>query len=230
MLSSPTYLLLSLLSLNLLTIDGHSVPQQPPHERAPLDFVDLSPHVTGNRTFYLKSPYTRSMEAKVYDSNGEVVYTVSPVSTSDTGSIHLQKANTTAECKVIKLSNCPSQKFPTFFHSSKSGEWTVENDTEKHSTYDPLFTRKFEEKPVGPIYDSSVGNITLAEISALPKAPKHMPHGAYYSVHIPADRGHDPFISPEDALSLLVILLDCREQRFIRLPKPVAFTLPLPTV
>ncbi|EGG01148.1 uncharacterized protein MELLADRAFT_67245 [Melampsora larici-populina 98AG31] len=233
MFSSPTYLLLSLLSLNLLTPEAHSLPHRPPQESAPLDFVDLSPHITGNRTFYLKSPYTRSMEAKIYNSNGEVAYSLNPVSTSETSSIHLQKANTTAECQVIKLvswvrvvthlkisclplltqgtisanqSNCPSQKFPTFFHSSKSGEWTVESDTEKHSTYDPLFTRKFDEGPVGPIYDSSAGNITLAEISvirapglALHKPPKHVPHGEYYSVHIPADRGHDPFISPTAA-------------------------------
>ncbi|KAH9823535.1 hypothetical protein DFH28DRAFT_947463 [Melampsora americana] len=196
MLSSQIYLLLSALSSNFLTTDAHSISQRLPHERAPLDFVDLSPHVTGNRTFYLKSPYTRSMEAKIYDSNGEVAYTVNPYSSSDTSSIHLRKANVTAECKEIKLSNCPSLKFPTLFHSSKSGEWTVENDTEKHSTYDPLFTRKSEAGPVGPIYDSSVGNITLAEISARHKPPKHVPQGEYYSVHIPADRGHDPFISP----------------------------------
>ncbi|KAG0148457.1 hypothetical protein CROQUDRAFT_41439 [Cronartium quercuum f. sp. fusiforme G11] len=171
--------------------------------------IDLSPRITPPVRFYISSSVTFDSTSRVFDAAGNVTFTLTRLWEYPGHTIQLQDSRRANRQKLLNLDsvNCTQNITSPIYFDTKTGGWTVEDATHKPEFFSSVYRRDSNSGIAGKIKVAEMIDYTEAEISGPQPGPSTLPNARYYILDISGDRGHDPFVKWEDAILLLVKLI-----------------------
>ncbi|KAG0140318.1 hypothetical protein CROQUDRAFT_674722 [Cronartium quercuum f. sp. fusiforme G11] len=164
---------------------------------------DLGPIVPIEHA-YLSKHYNFSRQGKIYDSYGDVAWTLNPG--LGMGRVVVLTKAGTANFTMITLANCPKPVAPNFFLDVANHVWKVETPETQPGVDDFTFNWRNRSTVLGEIQYHADQNLAFLDIEKLGRK-RNITKGRYYAVNIPRVGGK-PDLRDEDALTLLILLLD----------------------
>ncbi|KAG0140319.1 hypothetical protein CROQUDRAFT_665357 [Cronartium quercuum f. sp. fusiforme G11] len=206
MFSTNLYLslILSFFAAQSLSRPPVSDPPVSAAESEPVKVFNLGPRATSNQTFYLRHGFNFQKNSTIYDATGKAAYYVNILKPK---SISLQMRKKPKSVTTIDLSNCTTSKhYPHYILNLKSHKWEIRDKTHQPGRFSGVYKRS--PKGSGPAGLILLRNTKiLASILVDQPPPPKIGGGKHYAVHIPVNKNEDAYIEPEDALTLLFLLL-----------------------
>ncbi|KAG0140317.1 hypothetical protein CROQUDRAFT_665350 [Cronartium quercuum f. sp. fusiforme G11] len=164
---------------------------------------DLGPIVPSEQA-YLSKHYNLTKQGKIYDSNGQMTWTLDPG--LGMGRVVVLTKVGTMNFTMITLAKCPKPAAPNFFLDVTNHVWKVETTETQPGVDDFTFNWRNRSMVLGDIQYHADQNLAFLDEEQL-KAKGSLTAGQYYAVNIPRVGG--PYLQDEeDALTLLILLLD----------------------
>ncbi|KAH9811679.1 hypothetical protein DFH28DRAFT_36280 [Melampsora americana] len=171
--------------------------------------IDLSPRITPEITFYIDCRIDFDQSTKIYEATGQSLYHVSPTA-GDPGAITLQDDQSSDQNTSIRLDEvkCVSgAQWPPYFLDASAKGWTLKDSSHQPTDFMSVYKATSQATLPGEIQTYGSSQITLAKISTPQSGPATIPKGEYYTLNIIENRGHDPFVNWDDALALVLKLI-----------------------